>query len=44
MNDETWKLIDDIWDKRIEEIKAEASVEVEEEKKKPQLLMTSHFL
>ncbi|XP_012489353.1 probable inactive ATP-dependent zinc metalloprotease FTSHI 4, chloroplastic [Gossypium raimondii] len=44
VSDETWKLIDNIWDKRVEEIKAEASMEVEEEKEKPQLLMASHFL
>ncbi|MBA0802030.1 hypothetical protein Gohar_012360 [Gossypium harknessii] len=44
VSDETWKLIDNIWDKRVEEIKAEASMEVEEEKDKPQLLMASHFL
>ncbi|KAL5555535.1 hypothetical protein UlMin_037771 [Ulmus minor] len=44
VNDETWKLIDGIWDKRIEEIKAEASAEVEEDIEKPQLLMASHFL
>ncbi|CAL1379837.1 unnamed protein product [Linum trigynum] len=44
INDETWKLIDNIWDERVEEIKSEASEEVEEEKEKPQLLMASHFL
>lgn len=44
ISDETWKLIDGIWDKRVEEIKAEASMEVEEDKEKPQLLMASHFL
>ncbi|XP_038881869.1 probable inactive ATP-dependent zinc metalloprotease FTSHI 4, chloroplastic [Benincasa hispida] len=44
VNDETWKLIDDIWEKRVQEIKAEASAEVEEDKEKPQLLMASHFL
>lgn len=44
VNDETWKLIDDIWDKRVQEIRAEASAEVEEDKEKPQLLMASHFL
>lgn len=44
VNDETWKLIDDIWDKRIQEMKDEASAEVEEEKEKPQLLIASHFL
>ncbi|KAJ8765405.1 hypothetical protein K2173_012102 [Erythroxylum novogranatense] len=44
ISDETWKLIDGIWDKRVEEIKAEASREIEEDKEKPQLLMASHFL
>ncbi|XP_048335248.2 probable inactive ATP-dependent zinc metalloprotease FTSHI 4, chloroplastic [Ziziphus jujuba] len=44
VNDETWKLIDNIWDKRVQEIRAEASAEVEEDKEKPQLLMASHFL
>lgn len=44
VSDETWKLIDSIWDKRVEEIKAEASMEVEEDNQKPQLLMASHFL
>lgn len=44
ISDETWKLIDGIWDKRVEEIKAAASVEIEENKEKPQLLMPSHFL
>ncbi|XP_022740654.1 probable inactive ATP-dependent zinc metalloprotease FTSHI 4, chloroplastic isoform X2 [Durio zibethinus] len=42
VNDETWKVIDNIWDKRVEEIKAEASMEVED-KEMPQLLMASHF-
>ncbi|KAA0025531.1 putative inactive ATP-dependent zinc metalloprotease FTSHI 4 [Cucumis melo var. makuwa] len=44
VNDETWKLIDNIWDKRVQEIRAKASEEVEEDKEKPQLLMASHFL
>ncbi|XVF60995.1 hypothetical protein PTKIN_Ptkin08bG0092600 [Pterospermum kingtungense] len=44
VSDETWKLIDNIWDKRVEEIKSEASMEVEEDKEKPRLLMASHFL
>ncbi|XP_004288328.1 PREDICTED: ATP-dependent zinc metalloprotease FtsH [Fragaria vesca subsp. vesca] len=43
VNDETWELIDDIWDKRVQEIKAEASAEVEEDKERPQLLMAGHF-
>ncbi|KAK1361509.1 AAA domain-containing protein [Heracleum sosnowskyi] len=44
ISDETWKLIDGIWDKRVEEIKAEASIAIEEEKETPQLLMGSHFV
>ncbi|XP_050371779.1 probable inactive ATP-dependent zinc metalloprotease FTSHI 4, chloroplastic [Argentina anserina] len=44
VNDETWELIDDIWDKRVQEIKAEASAEVEEDRERPQLLMAGHFL
>lgn len=44
ISDETWKLVDGIWDKRIEEIRAEVSMEIEEDKEKPQLLMASHFL
>lgn len=44
INDETWKLIDGIWDKRVEEIRTEASMDIEEDKEKPQLLMASHFL
>ena len=44
ISDETWKLIDGIWDKRVQEIKAEASMQVEEEKEKPQLLVANHFL
>ncbi|XP_042481047.1 probable inactive ATP-dependent zinc metalloprotease FTSHI 4, chloroplastic [Macadamia integrifolia] len=44
ISDETWKLIDDIWDKRIQEIKNEVSIEIEEDKEKPQLLMADHFL
>ncbi|OVA11881.1 Peptidase M41 [Macleaya cordata] len=44
ISDETWKLIDGIWDKRIEEIKAEVFMEIKEDTKRPQLLMTDHFL
>lgn len=43
ISDETWKVVDDIWDKRVQEIKEEAPQEVQEEEK-PQLLMASHFL
>lgn len=43
ISDDTWKLVDEIWDKKVEEIKTEAVVQVEEEKKKPQILMATHF-
>lgn len=39
ISDDTWKLVDDIWDKKVKEIKTEAVIQVEEEKKKPQILM-----
>jgi len=44
VNDETWKLVDDVWDKKVQDIRDEALREIEEEKEKPQLLMASHFL
>ncbi|XP_047337672.1 probable inactive ATP-dependent zinc metalloprotease FTSHI 4, chloroplastic [Impatiens glandulifera] len=44
VSDETWNLIDGIWDKRVEEIRNEASKEVEEDHEQPQLLLASHFL
>lgn len=44
VSDETWKLIDGIWDKRVEEMKAAVSLETEEDEEKPKLLMASHFL
>ncbi|XP_057971299.1 probable inactive ATP-dependent zinc metalloprotease FTSHI 4, chloroplastic [Malania oleifera] len=44
ISDETWKLVDGIWDKRVEEIRAEASLEIEEDEERPQLLMAGHFL
>ncbi|XP_074295565.1 putative inactive ATP-dependent zinc metalloprotease FTSHI 4, chloroplastic [Silene latifolia] len=44
VSDETWKLVDDIWNKRVEEIRNEASKETEDEKDRPQLLIASHFL
>ncbi|KAH6762915.1 AAA-type ATPase family protein [Perilla frutescens var. hirtella] len=44
ISDDTWKLIDGIWDKRVEEIRNEASIEIEEDKEKPELLLASHFL
>lgn len=44
ISDDTWNLIDGIWDKRVQEMRAEAAIEIEEDKEKPQLLMSSHFL
>lgn len=44
ISDQTWKLIDDIWAKRIQEIKDEVSMQIEEDTEKPQLLMADHFL
>lgn len=44
VSDETWKLMDGIWDQRVQEIRSEASMEIEEDKEMPQLLMASHFL
>lgn len=44
VNDETWKLVDDVWDKKVQDIRDEVLREIEEEKEKPQLLMASHFL
>ncbi|KAI3990961.1 hypothetical protein MKX01_026145 [Papaver californicum] len=44
ISDDTWKLVDGIWDKRIEEIKNEVSMEIKEDTKRPQLLMAGHFL
>ncbi|ESQ31421.1 hypothetical protein EUTSA_v10003640mg [Eutrema salsugineum] len=43
ISDDTWKLVDEIWDKKVKEIKKEAVIQVEEEKKKPQILMATHF-
>nr|QKY65098.1 AAA-type ATPase family protein [Passiflora contracta] len=44
VNDKTWKIIDGIWDKRVEEIKSAAVNELEDDKEIPQLLMASHFI
>lgn len=43
ISDDTWKLVDEIWDKKVKEIKAESVIQFEEEKKKPQILMATHF-
>ncbi|KAK3029767.1 hypothetical protein RJ639_038889 [Escallonia herrerae] len=42
VSDETWKLVDGIWDRRVQEIKTEASIEIEEDEEKPQLLMARY--
>lgn len=44
VSDETWKLVDDIWDQRVQEIRNEVSKEIEEEEERPEVLMVSHFL
>nr|CAD1836897.1 unnamed protein product [Ananas comosus var. bracteatus] len=44
ISDETWKLVDDIWDRRIKEIKDEVSQEIKEDTEKPQLLLADYFL
>ncbi|XP_058786532.1 probable inactive ATP-dependent zinc metalloprotease FTSHI 4, chloroplastic [Vicia villosa] len=44
VNDETWKLVDNVWDKKVQDIRDDTLREIEEEKEKPQLLMASHFL
>lgn len=44
VNDETWKLIDRIWEKKVQEINEEVSIEIKEERQTPQLLMADHFL
>jgi ATP-dependent metalloprotease FtsH len=42
IKDDTWKLVDDVWNKRIDELKEETIVE--EDTRKPQLLLATHFL
>ncbi|KAJ8497833.1 hypothetical protein OPV22_008385 [Ensete ventricosum] len=44
ISDETWKLIDDIWDNRIKDIKDEVSRQIEEDTERPQLLLADHLL
>lgn len=44
ISDNVWKLVDGIWDRRVNEIRAEASMQIKEDKEEPQLLMASHFL
>ncbi|KAL5992999.1 putative inactive ATP-dependent zinc metalloprotease FTSHI 4, chloroplastic [Asimina triloba] len=43
ISDQMWKLVDNIWDKSIQEIK-KADMENKEDTEKPQLLMVDHFL
>ncbi|PKA54544.1 ATP-dependent zinc metalloprotease FtsH [Apostasia shenzhenica] len=44
ISDQTWKLIDGIWDKRMEEIKKEVSIEIDEDMEKPLLLLADYLL
>lgn len=44
ISDEAWKLVDDIWDKRVQEIEEEVSIQIEEATEKPQLLLVDHIL
>ncbi|PKU70812.1 hypothetical protein MA16_Dca010792 [Dendrobium catenatum] len=44
ISDETWKLIDGIWNRRMEEIRKEDVAEVEEDTENPQLLLADYFI
>ncbi|XP_076888306.1 putative inactive ATP-dependent zinc metalloprotease FTSHI 4, chloroplastic [Bidens hawaiensis] len=44
VSDDTWKLVDKIWDTRVEEIRDGARREVDAENEKPRVLIASHFL
>ncbi|KAI3776768.1 hypothetical protein L1987_46557 [Smallanthus sonchifolius] len=44
VSDDTWKLVDKIWDTRVQEIRDGAKREIEAEKEKPRVLIASHFL
>ncbi|KAL0917748.1 hypothetical protein M5K25_012834 [Dendrobium thyrsiflorum] len=44
ISDETWKLLDGIWNRRMEEIRKEDVAEVEEDEENPQLLLADYFL
>ncbi|KVH92195.1 AAA+ ATPase domain-containing protein [Cynara cardunculus var. scolymus] len=44
VSDDTWKLVDKIWDTRVQEIRDGVSREIEAEKEKPHVLVASHFL
>lgn len=43
ISDQTWKLVDGIWDKRMQEIKEDVTAQIEEDAEEPQLLMAAHF-
>lgn len=44
VSDDTWKLVDKIWDTRVQEIRDGARKEIQAEKEKPRVLIASHFL
>ncbi|XP_078434949.1 AAA-type ATPase family protein [Wolffia australiana] len=44
ISDEAWKLVDDIWDKRVQEISDEVSTEIKEDTTPPQLLLVDYIL
>ncbi|GJV55807.1 probable inactive ATP-dependent zinc metalloprotease FTSHI 4, chloroplastic [Tanacetum coccineum] len=44
VSDDTWKLVDNIWETRVQEIRDGAVKEIEAEKQKPRVLIASHFL
>ncbi|KAJ9543825.1 hypothetical protein OSB04_023532 [Centaurea solstitialis] len=44
VSDDTWKLVDKIWDTRVQEIRDGVSKEIKAEKEKPHVLVASHFL
>ncbi|GKC50605.1 probable inactive ATP-dependent zinc metalloprotease FTSHI 4, chloroplastic, partial [Tanacetum coccineum] len=44
VSDDTWKLVDKIWETRVQEIRDGAVKEIEAEKQKPWVLIASHFL
>ncbi|CAN6475819.1 unnamed protein product [Victoria cruziana] len=44
ISDDTWKLVDGIWENRMQEIKEDVSYEIEESTELPHLLMADNFL
>ncbi|KAK8971385.1 ATP-dependent zinc metalloprotease FtsH [Platanthera guangdongensis] len=44
ISDQTWKLIDGIWNRRMDEIKKEAMADIEEDSEVPQLLLAGYFI